>query len=278
VNITEYDFLLQNGIVNSVELKYSLYYNYENFWAEQSNETMKLYLSPYPRWDYDNCDREGYHARDFKDFIDKMGALDEMAAGIALAQYLVCILSIVFFIFALGILPIIRQMRTPSTLSFFYNIKFFFTIIFNIGGLLFTLLIFQSSKNIDADDVAFYKDNVCVAEYVTYQMEKFEVFYSDSELNMLILATIALVQVIYELYSFFAIKCKCIFCCCCKMENVLPEGDVIEAGDKVKSFGNKIAGLLPEEIADPKAAIQAKLDEAKEGAIGDAKALFSGPI
>jgi len=234
VNITEYDFLVQNGIVDSVESKYALTYLYKNFWAEQMNTTMKLYLSPYPRWDYDNCDREGFHAKDFRDFVGTMGALDELASGIALAQYAAILLSLSFFVFSLG-LPVLRKIRTSATLRFFYNIKFFFTLAFNIGGLILCVLIYQNTKSIDADEVDFYKDSVCVADYVTLQMDKFEVFYSDSVFNILIIAIIALVQVLYELYSFFAIKCKCTCCCICKMENVLPEDDEV---DEVQEAGN----------------------------------------
>jgi hypothetical protein len=76
----EFDFLVNNEMYSSVENKYSGYKTIS--WTTQRNDFINFYEGTYPRWSYDNCDKKGYHATEFKKFADKLGTIDAMALGV----------------------------------------------------------------------------------------------------------------------------------------------------------------------------------------------------
>lgn len=84
VNITEYDFLLQNGMVEDVEDTYDAYKNITINWNPQKNDEMYIWQESYPTWDYERCVRKGYHAKTFKSFVGKMSTINNAALAVSI--------------------------------------------------------------------------------------------------------------------------------------------------------------------------------------------------
>lgn len=200
----EYTFLANNGMVARVNDKYRSYLNIN--WSYHQREDIHLWSSHYPHWDYDNCDKKGYSAADFKKFAESMGTIDSMSTGVSICQYILLGLSTIFLCCTACFTKCGKVKEIPDGLHYGLLTKLVCTILLNIVCLVLTVVLMVTAMGIKKDDVNFYKDKICVASYVSYQVEKFEPFYSSVVTNVIVIFVACFLQNVYEALIYPSIR------------------------------------------------------------------------
>ena len=190
----------------SVINKYSSYKTVS--WTTQQNDFVNFYEATYPRWNYDNCDKKGHHATDFKKFADKLATIDAMAFGISICQYIVLTFSIIFFIVTCVLTNCGKTKTIPPCLHICLLIKLITTILLNIICFILIIILMATSMSIKKKDVDFLADTICVSDAVTYQIYLFEPFYKSVVTNVIIVFLACFLQNVYEALIYPSIRFK----------------------------------------------------------------------